>query len=125
VPSYPQHDRHMIDPQNPPNPAVVHAITVQSDRLLAHFIGVTVGFGLWRVATLAVPAAIALTACCRSPRFHLVIFGLAIGTWFHSSSLPISTYFTTPEVYSEMGAERLNLGTREIEVNPCPQNENG
>jgi hypothetical protein len=52
---------------------------------LAHFIGVTVGFGLWRVATLAVPAAIALTACCRSPRFRLAIFGLAIGTWFHFS----------------------------------------
>jgi hypothetical protein len=97
---HPQHDRDMIHAQTPPNSAIIDASAVKSHRLVAHFIGIAMRLGLWRVTSLAASTTIALAAGGGTSRFHLVFVGLAIRTEFHSSSLSLSTFSPLPGAWN-------------------------
>ena len=66
------------------NATQAHAVHIQLDGLLTHFIGVHPRFRIWRVLDLAEHTAVALTATGRFTCPVLAFGSLTIGTCDHT-----------------------------------------
>ena len=77
----------MMHPQMTSNPAQVHPIHVQLDRLATDFWGIGPGLWLWGVLDLAEHAAIALTATAGLAGSILSFRSVTFGAFNHASIL--------------------------------------
>ena len=77
----------MMHPQMASNPAQVHPIHVQLDRLATDFWGIDPGLWLWGVLDLAEHAAIALTATAGFAGSILSFCSVTFWTFNHASIL--------------------------------------
>lgn len=80
----------MMYAQMPRNSAQVHPIHIHLDGFLAHFFGISPGFGLRGVFDVAKHAAVALASAARFTRSVLAFCSVTLRTFNH---IPIIAHF--------------------------------
>ncbi len=85
---YPIGDTLMANPQRPGNPALIHAVHVQTQRFAANFLGVTYFAWHWRIFSSAYFAHVTLAARRIMTDFDLLFASFTLGTFYHPIILP-------------------------------------
>src|SRR5258706_10223030 len=85
---YPIGDGLMANPQRPSNPALIHAVHVQTQRFAANFLGVACFACHWRVFSSSYFAHIALATRCIMTDFDLLFASFTVRTFYHPVILP-------------------------------------
>ncbi len=85
---YPIGDTLMANPQRPGNPALIHAVHVQTQRFAANFLGVTYFAWDWRIFSSAYFAHVTLAARRIMTDFDLLFASFTLGTFYHPIILP-------------------------------------
>src|SRR5260370_19804635 len=78
----------MANPQRPSNPALIHAVHVQTQRFAANFLGVACFACHWRVFSSAYFAHVALATRCIMTDFALLFASFTVRTFYHPGILP-------------------------------------
>ena len=101
----------MMHPQMTSNPAQVHPIHVQLDRLATDFWGIGPGLWLWGVLDLAEHAAIALTATAGLAGSILSFRSVTFGAFNHASILAhfIATLNPGTSHFSALRSDTIKL----------------
>src|SRR6266404_503935 len=85
---YPIGDGLMANTQRPSNPALIHAVHVQAQGLMANFLGVACFACHWRVFSSAYFAHVALATRCIMTDFDLLFASFTVRTFYHPGILP-------------------------------------
>src|SRR5258707_15750327 len=78
----------MANTQRPSNPALIHAVHVQVQGLMANFLGVACFACHWRVFSSAYFAHVALATRCIMTDFDLLFASFTVRTFYHPGILP-------------------------------------
>src|SRR5258706_9437238 len=104
---YPIGDGLMANTQRPSNPALIHAVHVQVQGLMANFLGVACFACYWRVFSSAYFAHIALATRCIMTDFDLLFASFTVRTFYHPVILPYPHTLPLPELWSYVGNKRV------------------
>src|SRR5258708_35992973 len=85
---YPIGDGLMANTQRQSNPALIHAVHVQAQGLMANFLGVACFACHWRVFSSAYFAHVALATRCIMTDFDLLFASFTVRTFYHPGILP-------------------------------------
>src|SRR5258708_8499632 len=95
---YPIGDGLMANTQRPSNPALIHAVHVQAQGLMANFLGVACFACHWRVFSSAYFAHIALATRCIMTDFDLLFASFTVRTFYHPVILPYPHTLPLPKI---------------------------
>src|SRR5258707_5999984 len=87
----------MANTQRPSNPALIHAVHVQVQGLMANFLGVACFACHWRVFSSAYFAHVALATRCIMTDFDLLFASFTVRTFYHPGILPYPHTLPLPD----------------------------
>src|SRR5258706_8521517 len=107
---YPIGDGLMANTQRPSNPALIHAVHVQAQGLMANFLGVACFACHWRVFSSAYFAHVALATRCIMTDFDLLFASFTVRTFYHPGILPYPHTLPLPQ---QMASLRFFLNAKD------------